>query len=62
MRRGPNQNANAIRAAVRTGLGKAEPSDAVRDPVKDSQEAAVDAMQLDEGEGSLFCPAFVGDC
>lgn len=57
MRRGPNQNANAIRAAVRTGLGKAEPSDAVRDPVKDSQEAAVDAMQLDEGEGSLFCPA-----
>jgi hypothetical protein len=55
MQPAPNRNANAIRAAVRTGLGKAEPSDAVRDPTKDSQEAVVDAMDLDDGEGSLVC-------
>ena len=53
-----NRSAKAIRAAVRNGLGKAEPSDVIRDPAEDPEEVASDAMDLDKGEAFLFQSAF----
>ena len=43
---------------MRTGLGKAEPSDAIRDLAEDPEEVASDAMDLDEGEAFSFQSVF----